>query len=206
MTGTILQKPHEPQQTQPDAASVAAERKGLTKRWMTIIAAAGLLAGMPFLQSCSTNAKAGPNGGDLVTLDDGKTSAEVMANSGTGEAMVHTWNQDLKSALPIEATALTLGTEENSVRLDPHPIASDPPGSCSRFYGRADWLQGGSVHHGWLSRTGSQSQRQHFDWNRCWKAGGAHGGMWSEMGGHGPGMGGTGHGMGQGGHGGMHHE
>ena len=182
----------------PDAVSVATERKGFTKRWTAILAAAGLVVGMLFVQSCS-KAKAGPNGGDLVTLGDGKTNAEIMANSDTGEAMVHTWNQDLKSPLPIEAKPLTLGTDANSVRLDPHPLPGDPPGYCSRFYGRADWLRGGSVHHGWLSSGGSESQRQHFDMNRCWDSGRTHGHMWSEMGGHGPGMG-------QGGHGGMHHE
>lgn len=183
----------------PGIVAVAAERKGYPKKWITIIAAAGLAGGMLFVQSCSTKAKAGPNGGDLVTLADGKTSAEVVANSDTGEAMVHTWNQDLKSPLPIEAKPLTLGSEANSVRLDPHPIASDPPGYCSRFYGKADWLRGGSVRHGWLSRSGNESDRHQFAWDRCWKAGGAHGRMWSEMGGHGPGMG-------QGGHGGKRHE
>ena len=189
----------------PDAASVATERKRFTKRCTAILAAAGLAAGMFFVQSCS-KAKAGPNGGDLVTLGDGKTNAEIMANSDTGEAMVHTWNQDLKSSLPIEAKPLTLGTDANSVRLDPHPLAGDPPGYCSQFYGRADWLRGGSVHHGWLSSGGNDSPRQHFDMNRCWDSGRTHGHMWSEMGGHGPGMGGPGSGMGQGGHGGMPHQ
>lgn len=153
---------------------------------------------MLFIQSCS-KAKAGPNGGDMVTLGDGKTNAEIMANSDTGEAMVHTWNQDLKSPLPIEAKPLTLGTDANSVRLDPHPLPGDPSGYCSQFYGRADWLRGGSVHHGWLSSGGDDSQRQHFDMNRCWDSGRTHGHMWSEMGGHGSGMGGPGSGMGQGG-------
>ena len=153
------------------------------------------MVGMLFVQSCS-KATAGPNGGDLVTLDDGKTNAEMMANSETGEAMVHTWNQDLKSPLPIEAKALTLGTDANSVRLEPHPLPGDPSGLCSQFYGRADWLKGGSVTHGWLSSSGHESERRQFDWKGCWKSGRRHGHMWSEMG-HGPGM----H---QEGHGGMH--
>ena len=186
----------------PAAVSVTGERKGFAKRWPAILAAAGLVVGMLSVQSCS-KAKVGPNGGDLVTLDNGKTNAEIMANSDTGEAMVHTWNQDLKSPLPIEARPLTLGADANSVRLDPHPLPGDPPGYCSQFYGRADWLRGGSVHRGWLSSGGSESQRQHFDMNRCWDSGRTHGHMWSEMGGHGPGMGGPGSGMGQGGHGGM---
>ncbi len=199
MTSTIIQMPREPQQTQLDAASVAAERKGFAERWRPIIAAAGLAVGILFLQSCSSGAKAGPNGGDLVALNDGKTSAEVLANADTGEVMVHTWDNDLKSARAVEARPLTLGADEKQIQLEPHPLASDPPGYCSRFYGRADWLRGGNVHHGWLSHSGAATGRQNFEMNRGWQAGRSHGPMWSEMGGHGPGMG-------QGGHGGMHHE
>ena len=175
----------------PDAISLTADRKGFTKARTTIIAAAGLV-GMLFVQSCS---KAGPNGGDLVTLDNGKTSAEVIANPDTGEEMVLTWNRDLKSRLPIEARPLTLGAEQNSVQLDPHPMPGDPPGYSSQFYGRADWVRGGNVHHGWLSRMGNESERQPLDLNRCWKSGRAHGRMWSEMGGHRDDMHHDGHGM-----------
>jgi hypothetical protein len=160
----------------PDTTYVASARKGLTKRWTAVLAAVGLAVGMLLIQSCS-KAKAGPNGGDMVALGDGKTNAEIMANSDTGEAMVHTWNQDLKSPLPIEAKPLTMGTDANSVRLDPHPVPGDPPGYCSQFYGRADWLRGGGAHHGWLSSGGR-----------------TNGHMWSEMGGHGGGMGPGGHG------------
>ena len=186
-------KPINPLSESPANVSAATEGKGITKRWTAILAAAGLVAGMLSVQSCS-KAKAGPNGGDLVTLDNGKTNAEIMANSDTGEAMVHTWNQDLKSSLPIEAKPLTLGTDANSILLNPHPLPGDPPGYCSQFYGRADWLRGGSVRHGWLSSGGNDSQRQHFDMNRCWDSGRTHGHMWSEMGGHGAGMGPGGHG------------
>ena len=172
--------------------------KIFTKRWATILATAGLMVGMLMVQSCS-KAKAGPNGGDLVTLDDGKTNAEIMANSDTGEAMVHTWNQDLKSPQPVEAKPMTLGTDANSMQLAPYPLPSDPAGTCSRFYGRSDWLRGGTVQHGWLNHSGGASGRRNFEMNRGWQAGKSHGPMWSEMGGHGPGTG-------QGGHGGMRHE
>jgi hypothetical protein len=182
-----------------DTVSVAAERKKSTKTWITIVAAVGLVLGMILVQSCSNSAKAGPNGGDVVALNDGKTSAEVLANADSGEVMVHTWNNDLKSARPVEATPLTMGADEKQIQLAPHPLSSDPPGYCSRFYGRADWLQGGNVHHGWLSHSGAATGRQNFEWNRGWQAGKSHGPMWSEMGGHGPGMG-------QGGHGGMRHQ
>ncbi len=182
-----------------DPVSVAAERKESTKTWPTIVATAALTVGMFFVQSCSNNAKAGPNGGDVVALNDGKTSAEVLANADSGEVMVHTWDNDLKSARPVHARPMTLGADENQIQLEPHPLATDPPGYCSRFYGRADWLRGGKVHHGWLSHSGAATGRQNFEMNRGWKAGGMHGRMWSEMGAHGPGMG-------QGGHGGMRHE
>lgn len=180
-------------------ATTAVNQGGFPKRWITLAAACGMLLGMLAIQSCSSKADAGPNGGDLVTIDDGKTSAEILANPDTGEAMVHTWNTDLKTPLPIEAKPLTLGSDSNSVRLDPHPLPSDPPGYSSQFYGRAEWMRGGKINHGWLSRGGNESARHQFDWNRCWNAGREHGPMWSEMGGHGPGMG-------QGGHGGMRHE
>lgn len=180
-------------------AGVGGTQGGFTKRWMTIAATCGLLLGMLSIQSCTSKTKAGPNGGDLVTLDNGKTNAEILANSDTGEAMVHTWKTDLKTPLPIEAKPLTLGSDTNSVRLDPHPLPSDPPGYCSQFYGRAEWMRGGKVNHGWLSSSGNESARHPFDWNRCWSAGREHGRMWSEMGG--PGMG-----MGRNGQGGMRHE
>ena len=153
---------------------------------------------MFFIQACTDKAKAGPNGGDVVALSDGKTSAEVLANADTGEIMVHTWDHDLKSAHPVDARPLTIGADRKQLQLEPHPLASDPPGYCSRFYGRADWLQGGDVRHGWLSQSGIASERHDFQMTLGWKAGGLHGGMWSEMGGHGPGMG-------SGGHGGMRH-
>lgn len=183
------------------ADSVAVKQRGFAIRWATILAAAGLMVAMLFVQSCS-KAQAGPNGGDVVAMNDGKTSAEVLSTAESGEVMVHTWDNDLKSARPVEARPLTMGANDKQEQLEPHPLASDPPGYCSRFYGRAEWLRGGNMHHGWLGHSGAESGRMHFDWNRGWKAGGMHGGMWSEMGGHGPGMGGSG--MGQGGPGGMH--
>ena len=172
----------------PVTDSRAAGRNESSTRWMTIVAAAGLTMGMFFLQSCFASAKAGPNGGDVVALNDGKTSAEVLANADTGEVMVHTWDNDLKSARPIEARPLTIGADEKQVQLDPHPLANDPPGYCSRFYGRADWLRGGTFHHGWLNHSGTETGRHDFSWNHGWQAGKSYGPRWSEMPGHGPGM------------------
>ena len=171
-----------------DTVSVA-ERPGFRITWMTIVAAVGLMAGMLSVQSCSARARAGPNGGDVVALNDGKTSAEVLANADTGQVMVHTWENDLKSARPVEARPLTIGTDEKQIQLEPRPLASDPPGYCSRFYGRADWLRGGGVHHGWLSHSGTETGRRDFEWKHGWQAGKSHGPMWAQMmDGHGPGM------------------
>lgn len=178
-----------------DSVSVAAERKTSTNAWLTIVATALLVGGMFLVQSCSNGAKAGPNGGDVVALNDGKTSAEVLANADSGEVMVHTWDNELKSARPVEARPLTMGADEKQIQLAPHPLATDPPGYCSRFYGRADWLRGGKVHRGWLSHSDAATGRQNFEMNRGWQAGKSHGPMWSEMGGMGPG-----------GHGGMRHQ
>jgi hypothetical protein len=149
-----------------DPVSVTTERKKSTKTWLSIVATAALVVGMFLVQSCSNSAKAGPNGGDVAALNDGKTSAEVLANADSGEVMVHTWDNDLKSARPVEARPLTLGADEQQIQLAPHPLASDPPGYCSRFYGRADWLRGGKVQHGWLSHSGAATERQNFDMDR----------------------------------------
>jgi len=181
-------KPTEATCYSPDNITVTAERKESTKTWIAIVATTGLMVGMLFVQSCSASTKAGPNGGDVVALNDGKTSAEVLANADTGEVMVHTWDNDLKSARPIEARPLTIGADEKQVQLDPHPLANDPPGYCSRFYGRADWLRGGTFHHGWLNHSGTETGRQDFSWNHGWQAGKSYGPRWSEMPGHGPGM------------------
>lgn len=164
---------------------------------------AGIFMGIALLlvvmtmPSC-TKAQAGPNGGDVVPLNDGKAKAEVMANADTGEVMVHTWDQNLKNSQPIENKPLTMGSGDQTIELQPHPTASDPSGMCSRFYGQADWLRGGKVHHGWMGGGMGQS-RHEFDWNHSWMGGAAHGPMWGEMGehrrgmmGHGPG-GGMGH-------------
>lgn len=169
------------------------------KTWKSALVVAGLVIAGVLLGLFWANkaGAAGPNGGDVVSLG-GDTNAEMLANSDSGEIMVHTWNRDLNSPKPIEATPLTLGSDEKTVRLDPHPVTSDPQGYCSRFYGQADWVRGGGVAHGWMSRAGNESQRSNFAWSRCWKAGGGHSQMWSEMGGHG--------GMGPGGAGGMRHE
>ncbi len=166
------------------------------KEMATRLAVFVLLAITLLVQSCSSEAQAGPNGGDVIPMGDGQTSAEVMSNADSGEVMVHTWGKDLKTAHPIEAKALTMGSGTNQIQLEPHPLSGDPAGKCSRFYGRAEWLRGGGARKGWLNHSNSETGRMHFDWNRGWKAGASHGGMWTGMGDHGAGMG-------QGGHGGM---
>ena len=157
-----------------------------------------LLLAIMSLQSCSSKVEAaGPNGGDVVSLNNGQAKAEVMANADTGEMMVHTWDQNLKASHPIENKPLRMGSGDQTIELQPHPTATDPSGLCSRFYGQADWLRGGGVHHGWMGGAGQS--RHEFAWKHSWMGGAANGKMWGEMGehrrgmmGHGPG-GGMGH-------------
>lgn len=139
-------------------------------------------------------ASAGPYGGDLVPLDDGATYAEVLANQESGELMAHVWDKDLKTPHPITNEPITVGSDNSSVQLMPHPMPNDPVGTCSRFYGQADWVRGGGIHHGWLHTSGHTEHRQQFAWNRSWKGGQSHGKMWQEMQGHHR-MGASGHGQ-----------
>ena len=167
--------------------------------WKVLTSAAigmAFLLIMMTLQSCS-KAEAGPNGGDVVTLNNGQAKAEVLANADSGAVMVHTWDQNLKNSLPIENKPLVIGSGEQSIALQPHPTASDPRGFCSRFYGQADWLRGGRVHQGWLG-SGTDQSRHEFAWNNCWRGGQTHGPMWNEMGEHRRGMMGRGPGAGLG--------
>ena len=165
-----------------------------------VLSGIGLLLAMMTLESCSSKAEAGPNGGDVVTLDNnGQTKAEVLANADTGEVMVHTWDQNLKNSQPLENKPLVIGSGDQTIELQPHPTASDPRGLCSRFYGQADWLRGGHVRQGWLD-GGANQGRHEFAWNNCWRGGAAYGPMWNEMGEHRRGM------MGRGPGGGMGHQ
>lgn len=126
----------------------------------------------------------GPNGGDVVPIKGGTAYAELLANPDTGELMVHTWDQNLKTPRPVEKEPITVGSGDNGAELMPHPIASDPAGTCSRFYGHADWARGGTISHGWMAMRGEGGRRQSFDWRGCWRGGRMHGRMWEEMGPH----------------------
>ena len=168
------------------------------KNVIGVLSGIGLLLAMMTLQSWSSS-KAGPNRGDVVTLNNGQAKAEVVANADTGEVMVHTWDQNLNNSQLIENKPLMIGSGDQTIALQPHPTASDPRGFCSRFYGQADWLRGGGVRQGWLGGGADQS-RHEFAWNNCWKGGQTHGPMWNEMGEHRRGM------MGRGPGGGMRHE
>lgn len=134
-------------------------------------------------QTETKSAAAGPNGGDLVPIKGGSAYAELLANADTGEVMVHSWDKDLKAKRPIENEPITLGSGDKSVKLMPHPTDTDPSGTCSRFYGSADWVRGGSVRNGWMHGGGAGDHRT-FDWNNCWQGARTHGHMWEEMGKH----------------------
>ena len=129
-------------------------------------------------------ALAGPYGGEVVKLDDGTSYVEMLANKESGELMAHVWGNDLKTRHPILNEPITVGSGNNSVQLMPHPMADDPAGTCSRFYGQADWLHGGGIRQGWLHMNGRTEQRQEFAWNRSWQGGQSHGNMWQEIEGH----------------------
>ena len=158
------------------------------KAILTGLIAATLIATV----GCSGTAAAGPNGGDVVTIKDGTTKAEVVSNPDTGEVLVQTYDEDLKARQPIERQPITVGSGDNSVELAPHPVDTDPPGTCSRFYGQAEWVRGGRMREGWMHRGGAGASRQQFAWEHGWEAGRMHSGMWEAMGGHrrmGPGQG-----------------
>lgn len=159
---------------------------------IALVVSAGVLAG-GCNRSETTAPSAGPNGGDVVPIKNGTAYAELLANADTGELMLHTWDKDLKTPQPVEKEPITVGSDENSTELIPHPMDTDPAGTCSRFYGHADWARGGTIRHGWMAMRGEGSQKHSFDWRGCWQGGKAHGRMWEEMGEHrrmGPGHGG----------------
>lgn len=141
------------------------------------------MVGLIALSGCSRTAAAGPNGGDLVPIKNGTAYAEVVSNPATGEVLVQTYDEALKNPQPIERQPITVGSGENSVELSPYPTATDPPGTCSRFYGQADWARGGDARRGWMRGAGGDA-RQEFAWEHGWEAGRIDGGMWDDMGGH----------------------
>jgi len=154
--------------------------KGIAMR--TLVAGV-ILIGLFVVAGCSRTAAAGPNGGDVVPIKNGTAYAEVVSNANTGEVIVQTFDEDLKTRQPIEREPITVGSGDNNVALAPYPTDTDPPGTCSRFYGQADWARGEGVREGWMQGRGI-GDRQAFEWRRGWEAGRMHGGMWEDMGGH----------------------
>jgi hypothetical protein len=150
------------------------------KTFVTGVILAGLLAVAGCSQPSGQPASAGPNGGDLVPIKGGTAYAELLANADTGEVLVQTWDKDLKTRRPIEREPIAVGSGDDSLEVTPHPVDTDPSGTCSRFYGEADWVRGGGIRHGWL-HGGGAGDHQTFDWSRCYQAGRAHGPAWTEM-------------------------
>lgn len=87
-----------------------------------------MFAGLFGLTGCSQTAEqpasAGPNGGDLVAIKGGTAYSELLANADTGEVMVHTWDNDLKTRRPIESQPITVGSGKDSVELTPRGRAT----------------------------------------------------------------------------------
>ena len=142
-----------------------------------------LLAGSVSWAGCSPVAAAGPNGGDVVPINNGSAVAEVVSNANTGEVIVQTYDQELKRRQPIEPQPITVGSGQNTVELMPHPTETDPPGTCSRFYGQADWVRGGQMRIGWM-QSRAFGGRQEFGWHHGWEAGRMGSRMWEDMGEH----------------------
>ena len=141
---------------------------------------------------CARTAAPGPNGGDVVPIKNGSAFAEVVSNADSGEVIVQTYDEDLKTRHPIERQPIMVGSGEDTVALTPVPVETDPPGTCSRFYGQAEWVRGGRMREGWMHGGGTGANRQQFAWEHGWEAGRTHSGMWEAMGGHrrmGPGHG-----------------
>lgn len=135
---------------------------------LTAFVAALAVAGCS--NSSGPAASAGPNGGDLVPIKSGTAYAELLANADTGAILVTTWDKDLKTRRPIEEKPITVGSGEKSLELLPHPMDTDPSGTCSRFYGEAEWIRGGGIRNGWM-HGGGTGNHQEFAWQRRWQAG-----------------------------------
>lgn len=114
------------------------------RTFVTALTLAGLIAVAGCSQPATQPASAGPNGGDVVPIQGGNTYAELLTNVDTGEVLVQTWDRDLKTRRPIENEPITVGSGDKSVELAPHPVDTDPPGTCSRFHGAAGWVRGGA--------------------------------------------------------------
>ena len=153
----------------------------MMKTMLTGVICAALFAGAGCSQTAEKPGATGPHGGDLVPIKGGAAYSELLANADTGQVMIHTWDKDVKTRRPIESQPITVGSGDNSVELAPHPMDTDPAGSCSRFYGEASWVRGGGVRHGWMHGGGVGDHRT-FEWSRCWQGGQGHGPMWEEMG------------------------
>jgi hypothetical protein len=150
---------------------------------MKMFPAGALLVGLMAVAACARTATSEPNGGDVVPIKGGTAYAEVVSNTATGEVMVQTFDKDLKTRQPIEQQPITVGSGGNNVELTPHPTDADPAGTCSRFYGQADWARGGGAREGWMQGRAT-GDRQEFQWQHGWEAGRMQGRMWEDMGAH----------------------
>lgn len=165
-------------------------RKGLSLLAVVLVPTSIALA----VAACSPATPAvGPNGGDVVDVPTTDVKAEVIGNSDSGEVLVQTWDDELAAPEPLAAESLVLGEKNRQVELMPYPAATDPEGTSSRFYGRAEWLRGARMEEAWIECCGRQAERGGFGWQHGWEAGRRHGEMWQELRGHHERMRGQGH-------------
>ena len=161
--------------------TTASNEKGITTKTLV----SGLLrVALIAIAGCSRAASTGPNGGDVISIKGGTAYAELVSNADTGEMMVQTWDQELKTRRAIEQEPITVGSGDNDVELTPHPIEGDAAGMSSRFYGQADWARGEGVHGSWMQGRGT-GDRQEFQSHHGGEAGRMQGRVWEDMGEHG---------------------
>jgi hypothetical protein len=139
------------------------------KACIGIISSTGLVLALTVVNSCSSMQQ-GPNGGTIVSLKNSNAKAEILANAESGMIIVYTWDLALKKSRAISYKPLTIGSGEETVNLLPYPTADDSAGSCSRFFGKADWLRGGNVSYGRLG-GGMEQIAHNFNWNKGLSAG-----------------------------------
>jgi hypothetical protein len=144
-----------------------------------IISGTLLIAVLISFNSCSWMQR-GPNGGTLVSLKNSNAKAEILADAGNGTVLIYTWEHALKKKRPISYKPLMIGSGNETVDLQPYPTVEDSAGYCSRFFGKADWLRGGHIRHGWLG-GGMEQIRHGFNWKNCWRAGETLGSLFDKM-------------------------
>jgi hypothetical protein len=127
----------------------------LKSQWMTV--AGGLLLAATLAVGCNQNASGpaappanggddhadharpteGPHGGGLIELGNEEYHAELVHDEQGGTVTIYILDAETKTAVPIDATELTINLKHDGqaeqFKLAASPDASDPQGKSSRF-------------------------------------------------------------------------